>query len=93
MEDRWLLLEIVRALVESPQDANVEEQALGNGTSHLVIKVAPHDRGKVIGKSGRIAEAIRTIFMSVASLEGRRVFIEIDEPREARPRRPFRESV
>lgn len=81
LPDRDLLEELVRALVSKPGCVNVQEtQVAGGGTSVLRISVDPCDTGKVIGKAGRTADAIRTIFQSIASFEGRRVFIEVDEP-------------
>jgi hypothetical protein len=86
LTDRDLLEEVVRALVSKPGKVRVEEREISNEkTSFLRVIVDPQDVGKVIGKQGRTADAIRTIFMSIASLDKRRVFIEVDEPE--RPRR------
>jgi hypothetical protein len=86
LNDRDLLEEVVRALVSKPEKVRVVEREIsGQGTSFLTVMVDPLDVGKVIGKQGRTADAIRTIFMSIASLDKRRVFIEVDEP--SRPRR------
>lgn len=84
-----LLAEIVKRLVAEPDKVRVDDREVHEGTTHMVIKVAPPDRGKVIGKGGKTIEAIRFIFMAQASLQGRKVFIEVDEPREG-DRRPFR---
>lgn len=81
-QDRELLEDLVRALVERSEDVQVKEQVdQQTGTSHFVIYADRQDRGKVIGKNGRTIDAIRTIFMSIASLEARKVFIEVYEPR------------
>lgn len=81
-EDCKLLHSIVSALVENPNEVSVKEQIMeGTGTTHLVIYADPTDRGKIIGKRGRTVDAIRTIFLSIASLKERRVFIEVFEPR------------
>lgn len=86
LTDKDLLEEVVRALVSNPGRVRVEEREISDqNTSFLRVHVDPQDVGKVIGKNGRTADAIRTIFMSIASLDKRRVFIEVDEP--ARPRR------
>lgn len=77
-----LLAELVKGLVAEPGRVQVEDREVHEGTSHLTIKVAPFDRGKVIGKGGKTIEAIRFVFMAMASLQGRRVFIEVDEPRQ-----------
>lgn len=86
-----VLAEIVKGLVAEPARVRVENREVHERTTHLVIKVAPFDRGKVIGKGGKTIEAIRFIFMAMASLQGRKVFIEVDEPREG-DRRPFRDK-
>jgi len=80
--DRDLLEDLVRALVETPQEVQVKEQVdSATGTSHFVIHANRRDRGKVIGRGGKTIDAIRLIFMSIASLEARKVFIEVYEPR------------
>lgn len=91
LPDHILLAELVRGLVSEPGAVYVEESTVHERTSHMVIHVAPFDRGKVIGKQGNTIESIRFIFMAIASLRGRKVFIEVDEPaREGDERRPFR---
>lgn len=85
LSDKELLASLVKALVELPEEVRVEEQLMGGtGTSHLVIYAAPRDRGKIIGKSGRTVDAMRILFASIASLEDRRVFIEVYEPKRRR---------
>jgi len=91
LPDHILLAELVRGLVSEPGIVYVEESTVHDRTSHMVIHVAPFDRGKVIGKQGNTIESIRFIFMAIASLQGRKVFIEVDEPaRDGDDRRPFR---
>lgn len=80
LPDNILLEEVVRGLVSDPGAVQVEDNRIHERTSHLVIIVAPFDRGKIIGKQGKTIEAIRSIFMAMASLQGRKVFIEVDEP-------------
>ena len=46
----------------------------------LVLHVAPDDIGKVIGRQGRIARALRTLVRASAAREGRRVLVEIADP-------------
>jgi len=72
--------EVVKKLVSDPDSVQVDDNRIQERTSHLVIRVAPFDRGKVIGKQGKTIEAIRSIFMAMASLRGHKVFIEVDEP-------------
>ncbi len=74
-----LVLYIVKALVDNPAQASVQE-VLGEETQILEIKVEPSDRGKVIGKEGRIIKAIRIIVNAAAAKTTRkRVSVEIVE--------------
>lgn len=67
---------IAKALVDSPEMVEVNEV---EGSQSLIIelKVAPDDMGKVIGKQGRIAKAIRTVVKAAATKENKRVIVEI----------------
>jgi predicted RNA-binding protein YlqC (UPF0109 family) len=71
-----LVESIARALVEFP-DAVVVNEVLGNQAIILELRVAPEDMGKVIGKQGRIAKAIRTVVKAAAAKENKRVIVEI----------------
>ncbi len=67
---------IAKALVDNP-DA-VEVRAVeGEKSTVLELKVAPEDMGKVIGKQGRIAKAIRTVVKAAATKSDKRVVVEI----------------
>ncbi len=71
------LVEIIaKALVDNPEEVSVNEI---EGTQSVIIelKVAPEDMGKVIGKQGRIAKAIRTVVKAAAVKENKRVVVEI----------------
>jgi hypothetical protein len=71
-----LVREIALALVDDPD--SVEVTAIQSEASEIIqIKVAEDDRGKVIGKSGRIAKAIRTLVRAAAAKEGKRTLVEI----------------
>jgi predicted RNA-binding protein YlqC (UPF0109 family) len=71
------LLEIIaRNLVDNPAAVTVNEVA-GENSTVLELKVAPEDMGKVIGKQGRIAKAIRTVVKSAAIHADKRVVVEI----------------
>ncbi len=71
------LLELLaRTLVDKP-DQVIVEMVEKNRSVVLELKVAPEDMGKVIGKQGRIAKAIRTIVKAAASREGKKVVVEI----------------
>lgn len=67
---------IAKALVDSPDQVQVNE-ILGEQSVILELKVAPEDMGKVIGKQGRIAKAIRTVVKAAAIKEEKRVVVEI----------------
>ena len=71
-----LVTQIARALVDKPEEVAVSEVE-GNQTSVLELRVAKDDIGKVIGKQGRIAQAMRTIVNSVSAKEKRRRVLEI----------------
>jgi len=67
---------IAKSLVDNPDLVTVNEV---EGSQSLIIelKVAPDDMGKVIGKQGRIAKAIRTVVKAAATKENKRVIVEI----------------
>jgi predicted RNA-binding protein YlqC (UPF0109 family) len=67
---------IAKALVDHPEDV-VVKQVEGEQSVILELKVAAEDMGKVIGKQGRIAKAIRTVVKAAAAKEGKRVVVEI----------------
>ena len=71
-----LVTQIARALVDKPEEVAVAEVE-GNQTSVLELRVAKDDIGKVIGKQGRIAQAMRTIVSSVSAKEKKRTVLEI----------------
>ena len=67
---------IAKALVDNPEEVVVSESLKGDDTL-IELKVAPADMGKVIGKQGRIAKAIRTVVKAAASKEDKKVIVEI----------------
>ena len=67
---------LVRSLVKNPDQACVTER-IENDTWIYEVTVAQEDMGKVIGKQGRIAKAIRTVAKAAATRENRRVMVEI----------------
>ena len=67
---------IVKALVDSPDDVDIHETA-GESIVILEIRVAQDDVGKVIGKDGRIANAIRTVVKASAAKNDKKVTVEI----------------
>jgi predicted RNA-binding protein YlqC (UPF0109 family) len=73
-----LITEIVQALVDQPDQVSVAE-TVGENTNVLELSVAKSDMGKVIGKQGRNALAIRTIMSAAAGKTRRRYVLEIVE--------------
>ncbi|MFA6775274.1 MAG: KH domain-containing protein [Sphaerochaetaceae bacterium] len=67
---------IVKSLVDNPDQVNVNVVE-GEKSTILELKVADEDVGKVIGKQGRIAKAIRTILSASATKGGKRAVLEI----------------
>lgn len=70
------LCDIARAIVDSPDEVTVIENADGKRVN-LVLSVAEDDMGMVIGKHGKIAKAIRTVMRAAANADGRDVNVEI----------------
>lgn len=73
-----LVLTIAKALVDQPDQVTVNEIE-DERTITLELKVAPDDMGKVIGKQGRIAKALRTVVKAAATKESKRVAVEITQ--------------
>jgi len=67
---------IAKSLVTNPAEVHVEEEKNGS-TVVLKLHVAPEDMGKVIGKQGRIAKAIRVVMKAVATRENVKVIVDI----------------
>ena len=67
---------IAKALVEKPDEVVVTETAEGNSVL-VELRVAPSDMGKVIGRQGRIAKAIRSVVKAASSKEDKKVVVEI----------------
>ena len=74
-----LLLFIVKALVDEPEAVNITEIDEAEDSVLFEIPVAESDMGKVIGKQGRIAKAIRTVMKSAANKEHKKVTVDIKE--------------
>lgn len=74
---KGLLEVIAKSLVDNPDEVVVTEKKTEKGLV-LELKVAPSDMGKVIGKQGRIAKAIRSVVKAAASRENKQVSVEIE---------------
>ncbi len=73
-----LITEIVKALVDQPDEVSVNEIE-GSHTTILEVRVAKTDMGKVIGKQGRTAQAIRTILSAASGKIRKRYMFELVE--------------
>jgi predicted RNA-binding protein YlqC (UPF0109 family) len=73
-----LITEIVQALVDQPEEVSVNEIG-GSHTTVLEVRVAKTDIGKVIGKHGRTAQAIRTVLSAASGKSRKRYIMEIVE--------------
>ena len=71
-----LVLDRAKALVDNPEAVEVEEVLKGDELI-LKLKVAQDDMGKVIGKQGRIAKAMRTVLKSASNRDNKKVTLEI----------------
>jgi len=67
---------IAKSIVDAPDDVKVEEESSDEGLT-LKLQVADDDKGRVIGKQGRIAEAIRTLLRVKAAKASTKVRLEI----------------
>ena len=74
---RELLEDLARALVTEPAAVEVEEFEEDDGTIVLELSVGDEDYGKIIGRGGRTANALRTVIKAAAVQENRRVLIDI----------------
>lgn len=72
-----LITYIAKSLVEDPSKVVCKEVGEKNGAIVYQLSVAEDDMGRVIGKQGRIAKAIRSVAKAAASREGKKVIIDI----------------
>ena len=74
-----VLTDMVKAIVEKPDSVSVTESAGEDGEILLTLSVDPDDMGKVIGRHGRIAKALRTIMKAAATSVEQKVTVEIED--------------
>ena len=74
---RRLLEFLAEGLVEEPDEVSVTEAETDSGTIVLELSVAPGDYGRVIGRGGRTAHALRTVVKAAATGEGCHVLVDI----------------
>jgi predicted RNA-binding protein YlqC (UPF0109 family) len=75
---------VARALVDHPDEVEVEvevevDEVAGDETSVIELRVAPEDLGRVIGRQGRTARAMRTLLGALSQKQSRRAVLEIIE--------------
>lgn len=68
---------IAKHLVDNPDQVEIEEKVPEDRKVILSLKVKPDDVGKVIGKQGKTAQAMRTLLTAIAAKEGKRAILEI----------------
>lgn len=76
---RELLEYLARSIVDAPEQVKVEEVEDGDGTIVLELSVGEDDYGKVIGRGGRTAQALRTVIKAAAVRDRQRVLVDIVE--------------
>jgi uncharacterized protein len=74
---RRLLEYLAEGLVDEPEEVSVDRFEGDDGTIVLELCVAPDDYGKVIGRGGRTAHALRTVVKAAAAGEGSHVLVDI----------------
>lgn len=70
---------IARSLVEKPEAVTVTQEENGDGNTLLQLAAAPEDMGRIIGKQGRTAKAMRTLLNAKATREAKRASLQILE--------------
>jgi predicted RNA-binding protein YlqC (UPF0109 family) len=71
---------IARSLVDDPTQVQVAQERSGSKV-HLELRVAKEDMGRVIGKNGRVANALRILLRVAAAREGKQITLDVIEPR------------
>ncbi|HHU53544.1 MAG TPA: KH domain-containing protein [Clostridiaceae bacterium] len=74
-----LLKTLVEPLVDNINDVRIDQMERGN-TVVLEVRVNPEDMGRLIGRRGRRAQAIRSVMRAKAKLENKRVIVDIVDP-------------
>jgi predicted RNA-binding protein YlqC (UPF0109 family) len=72
-----LIESLVQQIVDEPESVHIRESRRREGTEYIVV-VAPNDVGKIIGKRGRIATAIRTVVSAVSQKERQDVHVKFE---------------
>ncbi len=71
---------IALALVDDPANVEIKQEHIGSRV-HFMLRVAKDDMGRIIGKGGRIANAMRVLLRVAAAREGKQASLDVMEPR------------
>ena len=74
-----LIEHIAKSLVEKPQEIIISEEVAADGTVLIKLAAAQEDMGRIIGKQGRNAKAMRTLLNAKATRESKRASLQIME--------------
>lgn len=74
---------IAKNIVDHPESVEVSEKMTEEKKVVLSLRVGQNDIGKVIGREGRTAQAMRTLLSAIAAKEGKRAILEIDDKASA----------
>ena len=74
-----LIEHIAKSLVEKPAEIVISEEVAADGSVLIKLAAAPEDMGRIIGKQGRNAKAMRTLLNAKATREKRRALLQIME--------------
>ncbi len=77
MSNTKQLIEYIARFVANDPEAVVVREIEGSSATIYELSVAPEDMGRVIGKGGRVANAMRTLLRAIAAREGKRVTLEV----------------
>lgn len=70
---------VARSLVDDPTQVRVQQRKRGD-SAEINLHVAKEDMGRVIGRNGRVANAVRLLLQVAAARDGKRAFLRISEP-------------
>jgi len=90
-DDKAFLEYIVKALVDNPDDVKIDRTVDEMGVL-ITMTVNPADMGKIIGRQGNTAKAIRTLLRVIGMKNNARVNLKINEPEGGRPEMPVEEN-
>lgn len=76
MSYREFVESVIKGVVEYPEQVELDEEVSGN-TRTFLVRVASEDVGKIIGKSGRVVQAIRLVVSAVAAKSREKAFVKI----------------